>query len=736
MKINWARVVGPMAIVAGLGALLGALLGAPATHAQQTAQRAQGTLKEGVRAILVDVVVRDKRGQPVRDLTQADFQIVEDGVPQTIGSFAPVFDKASAQVPTEPALPPATASAGAPILSSGPGVTALVFDRLGPESRRLAAQAARNYLGSREESNDFVAVFGIDLALTPYVPFTRNAVALRKALDAVVTSVNTGFNTPEQRRAISEATQTATAANQSAANATANAGGPGGGAAVGTAPAAALLAQLQVGMIRDFEDMDLDQKGYATINGLFAIIKSLARIPGRKNIVLFSEGISTTAAVYRLYLGVIDAATRANVSIYTLDAVGLRAESDQARIRDAVNAAGSVGINTGYSDGGGGGGGSAYTAGLERNEGTLRSDPANSLGELAKGTGGLYFNNTNNLRPAFERIEGDIRNYYLLGYTPANTNFDGRFRNIEVLVKRPDVTVAARRGYFALRDPGGMAVNAWEAPALAAFDQKPVPNAFPVRAGWTHFPERGRPGLVPVIVELKTAPLTFQPAPNGKSYTSDLTVLVRFVDDQNQVVRKVSQHYELSGPIDQIEGAKRGEILFYRDSELPSGVYSMETIVYDALSGKSSARFSTVEVPTYPEGTLRVSGLVQIKRGEKIKLSEKDRPASNPFLVNDTLLYPNLGDPVSKTAKEVGFYFVIYPATGGAAPSASMELMQDGKLAAQIPMPLAAADDNARIQQVGRLPLDTLAPGIYELRAVVKQGTETAVRTTILRIVD
>src|SRR5688572_31303989 len=55
---------------------------------QPTPQRAPGTLTGGVTAVLVDVVVRDRKHQPVRDLTQADFEVLEDGVPQTIGSFA------------------------------------------------------------------------------------------------------------------------------------------------------------------------------------------------------------------------------------------------------------------------------------------------------------------------------------------------------------------------------------------------------------------------------------------------------------------------------------------------------------------------------------------------------------------------------------------------------------------------------------------------------------------------
>ncbi len=696
----------------------------------QTPQRAPGTVEAGVRAVLVDVVVRDRRGQPVRDLSETDFELIEDGVPQAIGSFARSFELPSAT----PAVPPTPATAGATAsapLVSGPGVTAIVFDRLTPEASRLAAQAARSYLGNKEESPDFVGVFGIDLALASYAPFTRNAVALRKALDNMASAATVGFTSPEQRRALASAEKTATAAGQAATSAIAGAGGPGGGGAVGGAPGAAKLADMAATMERDFQLMERDQQGYATTNGLFAIINTLGRIPGRKSIVLFSQGVNVPDTVQRLFLGVIDAANRANVSIYTMDAAGLRAESDQAKIRDLVNQAGAVGINTAYAGDGGGG---ALTNLLENNEANLRADPANTLGELAKSTGGLFFNNSNNLRLGFERVEGDLRNYYLLGYTPANTTFDGRFRNIEVRVKRPDVTVAARRGYFAVRDAGGVPVNAWEAPALGALEQKPVPNAFLVRAGSMLFPERGRPGLVPVVVELKTAPLTFQPAADGKSYTSDVTVLVRFADDQNRVVRKVSQHYELTGPITQIDGARKGEILFYRESELPPGLYTMETVVHDALAGKSSVRFSTVEVPKYADSALRISSLVPIKRSEKV--AEKERPAGNPLLVNDVVLYPNLGDPVSKTAKEVGFYFAIYPAANGPAPTATIELMQNGKLVAQLPMPLAGADPSGRIQQVGRLPTDQLPPATYELRAIVRQGSQTAASTTMLRIVE
>jgi VWFA-related protein len=715
-------------------ALLAVATATPFSQQQQPEpQRAQGTLKEDVTSVLVDVVVRDRRGQPVRDLVPTDFRVFEDGVPQPIDSLTPMFENAPA--PAMPAVPAAggstiggAAATAAP--NSGPGITALVFHGLDAESRRRSIDAARSYLGSKEEMAHYLGVFGIDLSLKPLVPFTRNGVAVRRALDAIASGSAAGFNTEAFRDQKASADQQATMAGAAVAAAEA-AGGPGTSAAMGTAAGAAQLAQMQANIVESFARMEHDQQGYIVVDALSAIVSTMGRLPGRKSLVLFSQGIAVPAAVHRLFLGVIDAANRANVSIYTVDAAGLRAESDQAMIRDRVNSAASVGINTGYAIDGPGG---AFTQELEAAEHDLRSDPATALGQLARDTGGLLFTSSNNLRLAFDRVESDLRNYYLLGYTPRNTTYDGRFRTIQVRVRRPDVTVAARRGYFAVRNSGGAPMNAWEAVALGALEAKPVPNMFPVRAAALMFPERGRPGLVPVVVELGTAPLSFVPAPDGKSYTSDFTVLARFVGPDNQVVRKMSQHYEITGPIAEIDRAKQGEVIFYRESELGPGLYTLETVVHDALSGKSSVRFSSVEVPKYGENTLRISSLVLVRRGEKVEA--KERRADNPLLVNDLLLSPNLGDPVSKAAREVGFYFAVYPGPGGPATESLIELHSNGKPLAQVPMPAAAPDGSGRIQQVGRLPLDQLAPGTYELRAVARQGGAQVFRSTMLRITD
>ncbi len=714
--------------------LVAATLLTAAAAQQQTPQRAPGTLAEGVTAVLVDVVVRDRRGQPVRDLTAADFEILEDGVPQALGSFTPVFNAVAPPSPAKaPAAPaPAKPAAGTPeAAAQGPLVTALVFDRLSPEARQIAVKAAQGYIGGKEQTGSHVGIFSIDLSLRSYATFTRNADVLRKALQAVGAGTSASFNSPERAEQRANADRQAAASTQAVASAAAQPG-PAAGAAMGTAAGEAQLAQITSNMIRAFDAMERDQQGYATTDGLIAIVQSLAKVPGRKSLVLFSEGVAIPPAVQRLFAGVIDAANRANVSIYTLDAAGLRASSEQATTADDVNAAAKRGINTGYASGSEGGG-RPLTELLERNEDVLRRNPRASLGTLAQETGGIYFENTNDLRTGVGRIEEDLRNYYLLGYTPSNTEFDGRFRRIEVKVKRSDVVVAARKGYFGVRNPGGVAISAGEAAALGALERKPVPNAFPVRAAALLFPERGRPGLAPTVVDFSTASIAFQPSADGRSYTSDVTVLVRFLDGDRQVARTVSQHYEISGPLAEMEGARRGEVIFYREPELPPGVYTMEAVVHDAISGKSSVRFSTVEVPKPVEGALRMSSVVLVKRAEKIP--EKDRRAGNPLAIADTVFHPNLGEPVSRAAKEVPFYFTVYPAAGG-SPELAIELLRNGKLLARLPMSPGPPDPSGRVQQLGRLPLDQLEPGTYDLRAVARQGGHQVVRSTVLRVVE
>jgi VWFA-related protein len=693
------------------------------------AQRVKEVDTGTVTAIVVDVVVRDHDGNPVLGLNEQDFELYEDRVRQDVGSFNSVAKGAPASSPATPASAAGADSAPTPASpAAAPEVVALVFDRMSPEARSLAHKAALGYVGDGKVANNIVAVFGIDLSLIFYQPFTRDADLLRKGIEAAgARSTSQYGSTAEQQRASAEqAARSASQVNNIGAQA-----GPGSSGQAAAGPNTDLeFATMQLRMLESFQSLERDQQGYATSNALVAIVSAMRATPGRKSVVFFSEGLSIPPNVQSQFISVIDAANRANVAIYPMDAAGLRTESTLKETSEGVAAAGQRTLNRNPTDNATD---QPMMFALERNEALLRADPQSGLGTLANQTGGFLIANSNDLRGGFSRIDTDMRNYYVLTYVPKNTSFDGRFREIDVKVRRPGLRVRARKGYFAVRVPAGAPVLANEAPALAALEQTPLPNAFPVRAMALRFPEASRPGFVTVIVRVPATSVTFQPAEDKKTYTSDFLVLVRFKDDVGQVLEKMSQRYQINGPIEQIDNAKLGDVIFYRQPVLAPRVYTMETVVHDALAKKSTVRVSTVEVSDVDASALRLSSLVAIRKVEKVP--ESERVPGSPLYVGDQLLYPNMGEPISKAAaKELPFYFVAYPAAGANEPTATIELYGNGQRLAEAPLPLTKADDGGRMAQVSRIPIDGLAPGTYELRVTVKQGPQLASRSLPFRV--
>jgi len=613
---------------------------------------------------------------------------------------------------------------------------ALVFDRLSPEPRALAHKAALGYVGPGVKTDKLMAVYGIDLGLVPYQWFTRDARSVRKAVEEFANRSTSQFGSTSQQRQDAREQILRAGAAQGAAESAAGAGGAGAGAA-GAAIAGTAgdlqFQQMQEQMLETFDSLERDQRGYSTANALMAVISSMRNVPGRKAIVFFSEGLSIPTNAQERFVAVVAAANRANVSIYSVDAAGLRTESTTKETYNEQMAAAqrTLSRNPTVDQTG-----EPMMAGLERNENNLRLDPHSGLGMLADQTGGLLVANTNDFRRGLARVDSDLRNYYMLSYVPSNPEFDGTFREILVKVNRPNLMVQHRKGYFAVRAPAGSPVLSYEAPALALLDKTPVPNAFPVRAGALRFPEPQHPGLTPVVVEVPTSSLTFAAAPDdSKKYRSDATVLVRFSNEAGDVLDKMSQRYELTGPMTDIDRAKTGEVIFYRQPDLPPGTYRMETIVYDALAKKASVRFSTVVKPPVDTTRLRMSTVMIVRRGEKVPESEKI--TGSPLYVGDTLLYPNLGLPLTRgTDKELGFYFAAYVTPSGGDAKADLELLQNAKPLARVALELAAPDAEHRIQQVSRIPIEQLTAGTYELRVVVHQGDALVSQSVPFRVAD
>jgi VWFA-related protein len=145
------------------------------------AQETQPPFRIEAEAVVVDAVVRDGAGHPVRCLSKSDFRLVEDGVEQRIATFEAVGSTG---------CPPGTLGTGGQnrtaIEASTPvPVTAVVFHELGPEARAGALRAARAFISERRAAGEFVGVFALDLAVHTMAPYTRDEsmvlAALRRA---------------------------------------------------------------------------------------------------------------------------------------------------------------------------------------------------------------------------------------------------------------------------------------------------------------------------------------------------------------------------------------------------------------------------------------------------------------------------------------------------------------------------------------------------------------------------
>ena len=696
-------------------------------------------------AILVDVVVRDRKGKPVTDLTAADFRVLEDDVQQEIGSFAlinrgggigiDVRFKAPDDTTVVDASAPKPASN--PELEALPASTAIIFDALTADALAMSQRAALDYLPPDGNSpHSRVAIFATVPSMQILQGYTDDIAAIRNGIRKV-TAAGTMTADMKKDRMASLFEQQQTLESQSDRLGQIIAGGGQGAqnaaGAVGQLEMEARLVQGNQRLLNAFDSIDRDHRGYGAMTTLLTAIDSLSVRPGRKTVVLFSEGLPASPALQNQMQRIIEVANAANVTVYAVDASGLRAISSLSDTRREVEQTGhdrlrQVSLGRDTAEG-------PYTRMVERTEDLLRLDPQGGLARLAEDTGGFLVRDTNDIGSAFRRIDEDSRIHYLLTYTPKNDTFDGTFREIDVKVQRPGVQIFARKGYRAVRTPGLLRTPAYEAPAIALLESGTLPNAFPVRAGGLVFPDRQGGGLVPLVVKVATDVLRFDIDPVKHTYSGQVAVVARLKDHAGQVVQKLSQQYVLTGDEKDVDAAKKGEILFYREPRLAPGVYELESIVYDIVAGKASARVSTITVPDAEANGLQMSSLVIVARTETV--DEVNPAVEAPLYFGKTLLYPNLGDPVSRSADgEVAFYFSLYPEEGRTVTGATVELLKNGRQVAKAPLAISSASpgDGPRVQHVGRLPLEPLPPGTYELKVSVTDGRTMQERSTYFTV--
>lgn len=440
-----------------------ALVALIALAAARNATAQQVPFRAAANIIAVEASVYDKSGQPVTNLTAADFQIVEDGQSQPVQtiylvSSDPAFvrgtqPRAKPDEPSRPFDPPSVS--GEPVRRElRPRVLVFVFDltHLSADGYKRSRAAVESFLREHIASADLVGIVAGGTMLNNKIDTDK--AALLKAMDAMKGPNLSRYNDMRTfPRFIDEAEGVAIArmdretttrvVQRACSEQPSDCQGPAGDEPV--------RQQVEA---KSREIASAVQRDSALSLATFqTLANGLGRLPGSKNVLVFSDGFFTGELMERLK-DVVTLAARNDVRFSTLDARGLgRDPRTQSMMgMQPLTAAGDLSSISGDAN-------------------------ADVLSSLAIDTGGEIIMNRNDLKPGIDIIAMAAGTYYVLGYAPTRP-MDGKYHGITVKVTRPDVTVRARKGYIAVPgvSPGG-SVPASTAPTVPTRAPNSTPPA-------------------------------------------------------------------------------------------------------------------------------------------------------------------------------------------------------------------------------------------------------------------
>lgn len=561
-------------------------------------QQPEQRFRSGIDLVTVDVVVLDRKGEPLQGLTRTDFTVLEDGKPQEIREFQSVELPAFAPGYAEGlrrTSPDQRRSAPISMNSMTAGRIAgrafvLVYDdvNLTRNQSAEARKAIRTFLGTAVSNEDAVSL----ITTSGGGLFHARSSDDRQRLLALLDGVEGKFidDTSGERMSDFEALRihinqdTLVAARVRRRYEYYRVGGL---EPITTPNGRDDMPRIRetpgnVGVVEPYIESraaavysDAVGRNRITMSVLERALEALRTTRGRKSVMLVSRGFIHDQET-RGFKTVTDAARRSNVAIYFVDARGLVATTS--------NFTASEGSPTDARDIG------ATFADI-----ALDAEGAVSI---AENTGGFAIRNTNDLGAGLQRISRESRSYYLLGYVPASDRTDGRFRQIDVKVKRPGVRVRARKGYYAVDAKALAAVNPGDLDpdVRRALDAPRDLADLPVRATALVFDQVGAGARVVVAADVD--PKYFQlDADDQQRLRGVVELAVAATHLATGQVFRFEQTTELNL---RPETKRQLDVWWYpvsRDFTLPPGPYQARVVVRDRNSGRMGSVTHEFEVP-------------------------------------------------------------------------------------------------------------------------------------------
>ena len=701
-------------------------------HSQTATQKEKSeSIKIRSTEVFIDAVVADRKNRLVTDLTSDDFEVYEDGVLQDITSFRAIRGGAekSDQTTTAPERPVEAAN-GQPAASGAkstssieslPTVTIVLLDYSTTQiqNRKLIQEGAIKYVEKRLQANDLMAVFILGTGLRVVSDFTNDKSKLIAALKKVDL---TGSAMASDRAGLSA---NIGQANEPENNTEASVSASGAGAgSQGSALAAASVAQHFAAMHIALSSAVDRLQGLGVLSAIRAIAMGVRGIRGRKTLLLFSEGFVAGPSVEDELHSVASLANRSQLAIYCIESQGLETREMNGSLvpRDELT---NLGARSNTSDNALGGGQNNKNArggetGFDRALQVGQDKSEVALRGLSNSTGGALIRNTNDLGVGLERIDREMRTYYLLSYHPKYDELDGRFHKIVVSLKKPDLTVRARDGYFAI--PAGYeSLTSGEYQLLQQAGKTGGSAKIPLFLRVGGFQQGPRQYRVPVVVEMPSTAIRFD-ANKGK-HSARLQVLGLVRDSGGNFVKRFGDPVQMDVSDSEYDALKAANVRFVNQVELSAGGdYSFEVLVKDLLSGAITNSQQTLHLGQ-AEPALGLSSILLAR--ELYKTSD----TSDPFLmVQGVKLMPSAICQF-RNADDMIFYFDIYnPQTDlekkRSDISIELSFLRDGQVV-NAGLPHFQVNDSPgdafpRITFCRFLHLTGLRPGSYSLVITVK----------------
>jgi VWFA-related protein len=602
--------------VAALAAAFATSLMGQATDA--TTEPPQSTLKVNSRAVLVDVVVTDSKGNPVKGLKQDDFKVLEQGRPQNIG----YFEEHSADLLARrsenrafPQMPPNVFTNFSP-LPTPPAVNVLLLDALNtPMSDQMyLKKAAQHYLKTLKPGTR-LAIFTMSMRLSFIQGFSDDPAILATAMGYRKNDKSEPA-TLLQSQGESDAQNTVVEMMATMEQAGANA------VAFSVPPQTIEAFQQFMQETRYAQDSDRE---YRTLENLNQLAAFLGSFPGRKNVIWMSgafplELFGQTAMRFDDYIDrTINLLSAGRVAIYPVDVRGTNVptfytaeKTLDPTITSASQALGPPPAVTADAPNVGQGG---FSGGLQ-DESQAKNSSDSTMDMLANMTGGKAFYNQNDLSGIINKVSNLSSDFYTISYSPTDAKMNGGFRKIDVEIgDGKQYTLSYRRGYYARDEdlPGAAQARQDQAAKLASQNPTRIDPLEPFMVFGMPQSEQilyktliqptpqkadANPSLkgpidsysIDFALDLDNLQLKLDPDGSRKG-TLNLSMIV--YDKYGQITSREDHLVNLSIKPEIYALFKKTGVQMHREIQVPKGQYWLRTGVYD----EASRKVGTMEIP-------------------------------------------------------------------------------------------------------------------------------------------